>query len=141
LPPLRDRAGDIALLAQHFLDVHNRMHSTDKRWGPDALAYLEKREWRGNARELRNAVQRAYILADDILRAEDAVAGSERAAPIAAGGGISVQVGVSIAAVERMLIEATLENLDGDKPAAARILGISLKTLYNRLNVYEAAGS
>ncbi len=141
LPPLRDREGDVALLAQHFLDGHNRTHSTDKRWAQGALDYLAQREWRGNARELRNAVQRAYILSDDMLRGEDAVAGGDRAARVSAVGSITVQVGSSIADVERLLIEATLEHLDGDKPGAARVLGISLKTLYNRLNVYEAAGS
>jgi len=145
LPPLRDREGDIALLAQHFLDGHNRAHGTDKRWTPGALAALEKKEWRGNARELRNAVQRAYILCDDNLRAEDAVAGVERApAPSApatgSGAGIAITVGSSIADLERLLIRATLEHVDGDKAAAAKILGISVKTLYNRLNVYEAAG-
>ena len=75
------------------------------------------------------------------LRAEDAVAGVERAtAPPASGGGLTIQVGASIADLERVLIRATLEHVAGDKPAAARILGISVKTLYNRLNVYEAAG-
>jgi two-component system response regulator AtoC len=142
LPPLREREGDVALLAQHFLDGHNKTHGTDKRWQVGALESLSQKEWRGNARELRNAVQRAYILADDILRAEDAVAGVARAAAeSASGGGITIPIGSSIAEVERVLIRATLEHVDGDKPAAARVLGISLKTLYNRLNVYEAAGS
>jgi two-component system, NtrC family, response regulator AtoC len=141
LPPLREREGDIALLAQYFLDGHNKAHGTDKRWSPGALAALERKEWRGNARELRNAVQRAYILTDDDLRAEDAVAGVERAAAAPAqSNGLTLQVGSSIADLERVLIRATLEHVDGDKPAAARILGISVKTLYNRLNVYEAAG-
>ncbi len=141
LPPLREREGDVALLAQHFLDGHNRAHGTDKRWQAGALAELERKEWRGNARELRNAVQRAYILTDDTLRAEDAVAGVERVtAPPVAGSGLTIQVGASIADLERVLIRATLEHVAGDKPAAARILGISVKTLYNRLNVYEAAG-
>jgi len=141
LPPLREREGDIALLAQHFLDGHNQTNGTDKRWQPGALAALERKEWRGNARELRNAVQRAYILTDDMLRAEDAVAGVERvAATPGPAGGIAVQVGSSIADLERVLILATLEHVEGDKQSAARILGISVKTLYNRLNVYEAAG-
>jgi len=141
LPPLREREGDIALLAQHFLDGHNRANGTDKRWKPEALASLEQKEWRGNARELRNAVQRAYILCDDDLRAEDAFAGVERAPAAAApGGGIAITVGSSIADLERLLIRATLEQVDGDKAAAAKTLGISVKTLYNRLNVYEAAG-
>lgn len=142
LPPLRGREGDVALIAQHFLDAHNKAQGTDKRWAAGALAELAKREWRGNARELRNAVQRAFILADDELRAEDAAAGIERASmPSAESGDLGVRVGSSIADAERLLIQATLEHVDGDKPEAARILGISLKTLYNRLNVYEAADS
>jgi two-component system response regulator AtoC len=139
LPPLREREGDVSLLAQHYLDGHNASNSTDKRWAPGALEFLEQREWRGNARELRNAVQRAYILADDLLRGEDAVASADRSSPATPPGTLCVQVGRSIAEVERVLIEATLEHVGGDKPAAARILGVSLKTLYNRLNVYEAA--
>ncbi len=141
LPPLREREGDIALLAQHFLDGHNRSHGTDKRWKQGALAELERKEWRGNARELRNAVQRAYILSNDVVCAEDAVAGVERAAaPSTAPVGIAISVGSSIAELERLLIQATLEQVGGDKAAAAKLLGISVKTLYNRLNVYEAAG-
>jgi DNA-binding NtrC family response regulator len=142
LPPLREREGDVQLLAQHFLDGHNRANNTDKRWADGALQQLASREWRGNVRELRNAVQRAYILADDTLRAEDSVAGAH--APeveIAAGGSLAIRVGCSIAEAEQLLIRATLEQVAGDKPQAARILGISLKTLYNRLNVYRAAGS
>jgi DNA-binding NtrC family response regulator len=139
LPPLRERNGDVALLAQHFLDGHNRTHSTDKRWAPGAVGVLEQHTWRGNARELRNAVQRAYILADDELRAEDAIAQRGGNAPVLEDGAIAVRVGCSIADAERALILATLERNDGDKAESARILGISLKTLYNRLNVYEAA--
>ena len=138
LPPLRERKGDVSLLAQHFLNGHNEVGKTDKRWGASALDTLERREWKGNVRELKNAVQRAYILADDTLRAEDTVAfpgkiSASDATPL------DIQVGSSIASAERELIEATLKHVQGDKPAAAAILGISLKTLYNRLNVYEAS--
>lgn len=140
LPPLRERKGDVALLAQHFLDGHNAANDTDKRWEPGALAALEERPWRGNVRELRNVVQRAYILADDTLSAE-AVAARSGPAPVENGSGASftVQVGTSIAHVERQLIEETLKHVDGNKLAAAEILGFSLKTLYNRLNVYAGA--
>jgi DNA-binding NtrC family response regulator len=140
LPPLRERDGDVALIAQHFLDALNKAQGTDKRWTASALAALARREWRGNARELRNAVQRAFILADDELRAEDAVTAIDAAAAKqSANGEIVVRVGSSIADVERALVESTLQQLGGDKPAAARVLGISLKTLYNRLNVYQAS--
>jgi DNA-binding NtrC family response regulator len=140
LPPLRERAGDIELLAQHFLDLLNEAHGTARRWADGALAELARREWRGNVRELKNAVQRAFILADDVLTAEDVALQTKTITP-EAGGALSIQVGCSIASSERQLICATLEHVKGDKRAAAAILGISLKTLYNRLNVYEASNT
>jgi two-component system response regulator AtoC len=140
LPPLRERSGDIELLAQHFLDNLNSTHGTDKRWEHGALEDLSKREWKGNVRELKNAVQRAFILADDELRAQDTTPHRQRVVP-AASDALEIQVGSSIAHAERELIYATLQHVKGDKPAAAAILGISLKTLYNRLNVYEASST
>jgi len=140
LPPLRERGEDIELLAQHFLDELNEQEGTQKRWSQTALEAIRARPWPGNVRELRNAVHRAFILADteigeDVLTALDPVAegGDTRR-----GDALEVPVGTEIAAVEKRLILATLEHLDGDKKKAAEMLGISLKTLYNRLNVYRA---
>jgi len=142
LPPLRDRRGDVALLADHFLGLLNRAHGTKKSWADGAVAELEGRAWSGNVRELKNAVYRAFILADETLAAEVAVATSPPGgAALAVGGTLSIRVGASIADAERALVLATLESTHGDKPAAAGILGISLKTLYNRLNVYHAPAS
>jgi DNA-binding NtrC family response regulator len=142
LPPLRDRGTDIELLAQHFLEILNSAEGTDKRWSPQALRTLAKRPWRGNVRELRNAVHKAYILADREIN-EDAIEASE---PIRNGevtsnadGKLEVSIGSEIAAVEKRLIIATLDHFEGDKRKAADTLGISLKTLYNRLSVYRAA--
>jgi len=139
VPPLRDRIGDVALLAGHFLGLLNDAHDTRKRWAADAIAELEKRAWKGNVRELKNAVYRSYILADDVLHAESAIETSNgkanRDAPLAFPG----RVGTSVADTVRNLILATLEEARGDKRAAAKLLGISLKTLYNRLNVYNAS--
>ena len=85
-------------------------------------------------------MQRAYILSDDDLSAADAVAGVERAvAAPGAASAVAITVGSSIAELERSLIQATLAHVAGDKAAAAKVLGISVKTLYNRLNVCEAA--
>jgi two-component system, NtrC family, response regulator AtoC len=140
LPPLREREGDIALLAQHFLDDHNRTHGTAKCWAPDALEALASRPWRGNMRELRNAVQRAFILADKVLYPELATAhvnGNGAAAREEIS--VTVPVGSSITEMERLLICATLEHVKGNKLRAASILGISLKTLYSRLSVYASA--
>jgi DNA-binding NtrC family response regulator len=138
LPRLNDREGDIPLLATHFLLNLNKTHGTDKRWANGALEKLEAREWKGNVRELKNAVHRAYILADQDLCAEDAYI-TQRQTPNAPGSALNVQVGSSIADAERELIQATLEHTGGDKAAAAKILGISTKTLYIRLNLYKAA--
>lgn len=139
LPPLRLRHGDVKLLAVHFLDLLNRAHDTRKAWAGDALEQLEQRPWRGNVRELKNATYRAWILADEVLLQEDAAIASAFEAAPAAGKTFEVAVGSSIAAVERQLIVGTLELTHGDKPAAARLLGISLKTLYNRLSIYRAS--
>ena len=92
--------------------------------------------WPGNVRELRNIVQRAYIMAgDDIdLGALPLASLAERS-----GSSLVVRVGTPIEDAERALIMATLEHCAGDKRKAAELLKISLKTLYNRLNVYGAS--
>jgi DNA-binding NtrC family response regulator len=93
-------------------------------------------------RELRNVIHRAAILAEDDIGPE--VLPLPDATPAAASAGalsLQIKVGSSIESVERRLILATLELAHGDKKKASEILGISLKTLYNRLNVYAAASS
>jgi DNA-binding NtrC family response regulator len=151
LPPLRERGEDIVVLAEHFLAAVNRKEGSSKRWSESALAQLSTFEWAGNVRELRNAVERAAILADSVIRVEDLPAGQRpsyaaASTPAPAADGeestvLRVEVGESIADAERRLILATLAQLDGDKKRAAEVLGISLKTLYNRLAVYAAAQS
>ena len=140
LPPLREREGDVVLLANRFLDALNERHGTAKRWAEGALDEFEGRPWRGNVRELKNAVLRSFILASDELRTD-----AQRAlprygtAPVGEGGTFTLRAGVSIAEAERALIRLTLDATHGAKPEAARSLGISLKTLYNRLHEYESS--
>jgi DNA-binding NtrC family response regulator len=139
LPPLRERVGDVELLAEHFLAERNREAGTEKRFGRAALERLRRHPWPGNVRELANAVQRAYILGEDEIGA-DALPQLESSPPqVSEGLVLHVRVGATIVDVERRLILATLEATGGDKKKAAALLGISLKTLYNRLNVYDAA--
>jgi two-component system response regulator AtoC len=147
LPPLRERGEDIVVLAESFLDAVNRKEGSAKRWSEAALGRLGEFEWSGNVRELRNVVERAAILADSVIRPEDlpAAPGTSCGGAVAAvaaqsgdGAVLRIEVGESIAEVERRLILATLAQLDGDKKRAAELLGISLKTLYNRLSVYAA---
>jgi DNA-binding NtrC family response regulator len=141
LPPLRARDQDVELLAEHFLRELNREAETHKRWSRGALERIRANPWTGNVRELHNAVRRAFILGGDEIAAEtlpqiDVAMAAERSG----GPVLEVKVGTSISKVEERLILATLELTDGDKRKAAEILGISLKTLYNRLNVYMASG-
>ncbi len=136
MPPLRDRGTDIELLAQHFLDVLNRQESAAKAFAPATIAALYGHAWPGNVRELKNYVQRAFILADEVIDANLAPAGvaSRESAPV-----LSVRVGTTLDEMSRRLIEATLAEC-GSKRKAADMLGISLKTLYNRLAVYKSEG-
>jgi len=133
MPPLRERGTDIELLAQHFLDVLNKQESAAKSFAPATIAALYAHTWPGNVRELKNYCQRAFILADEVIDANlaPAAVAAPESAPL-----LSVRVGTTLDEVSRRLIEATLAEC-GSKRKAADILGVSLKTLYNRLAAYK----
>ncbi len=143
LPPLRDRPGDLELLVTHFLLELNKAQDTNKQLSPAALERLRKHPWPGNVRELKNSLHRAFILADREIGIEcfpDEGGGSGAYPPVAAdpaGPSVQVTVGTSAADAERQLILKTLAHFGGDKQKAAEVLGISVKTLYNRLNAYK----
>jgi len=149
LPPLKDREGDVELLADVFLRRLNEEYGTSKKltWG--AKQHLATYEWPGNVRELSNAVRRAFIMATNDLDEEHLmlpIPRATRAKVDASANGVAtagpdallMHAGMSIADAERILIEATLAKLDGNKKLAAEQLGISVKTLYSRLQVYAA---
>jgi DNA-binding NtrC family response regulator len=163
LPPLRDRSEDVPLLAQHFLSAICEREGTTKTFTPTALQRLQAYRWPGNVRELRNVVQRAYVMAaggtineewlpDDphgansayatsltaSSRAAPATAAAPAHAPAASGPAITIPIGTSMADAERQLILATLEHFNQQKERTAAALGVSLKTLYNRLKEYAA---
>jgi DNA-binding NtrC family response regulator len=132
LPPLRARHGDVPLLAQHFLDQINKENDTNRVFADDMLSELQAHHWPGNVRELKHAVHRAYIMSlDDLISPPP---GFLQEVPSSVEG---VSVGRSIADVEKDLILSTLEHFEGDKNATASTLGVSLKTLYNRLKSYD----
>jgi DNA-binding NtrC family response regulator len=138
LPPLRERGDDVELLANHFLGELNREEGTEKRFTAPALVRLRSHSWPGNVRELRNVVHRGFIVSDETIGA-DALPLQASVAP--AGGEVEAgrllfRPGTRIAEVEKALIVATLEHFEQDKKRTAEALGISLKTLYNRLNEY-----
>jgi DNA-binding NtrC family response regulator len=138
LPSLRERASDIEMLAQFFLDGVNAREGTSKRISDVALEQLTHYDWPGNVRELRNVVERAAILAHSTIGPEGLPEPDPGRLPCLTEPTLQVRIGSSIEEVERRLILATLEELGGNKKRAAAVLGISLKTLYNRLNIYEA---
>ena len=137
LPPLRARGEDITLLAQHFLEELNIEYGTDKTFSNQALQNLRSHAWPGNVRELKNVVQRAYILHADVLE----ITGLDSSTVVKSssdGDGLRIRVGTPLAEAERRIIFATLTHCAGNKKKAAEILGLSLKTLYNRLSLYES---
>ncbi|RZI40251.1 sigma-54-dependent Fis family transcriptional regulator [Herbaspirillum sp. HC18] len=134
IPPLRERGADIELLAQHFLEQLNATHGANKVLSSDGVACLSNYHWPGNVRELRNYVQRAFILSDHTIDAAALAPVITTQSPV--GLTLAIPVGTSLADVDRKLIYATLELCGGVKKRAADILGISLKTLYNRLEEY-----
>ena len=141
LPPLRERGDDIAFLADRFLQAQNQDTGSHKAFSARAKTALAQYEWPGNVRELKNFVRRAFIMAEsdeldvDLLAPQVSPGGD-----MGAGGQITVPVGETLAEADRRLILATLERCKGVKKQAAAVLGISPKTLYNRLEEYAAAG-
>ena len=141
LPPLRERLADVPVLALEFL---RRVEAEEGRGirdiEPEALAHFGRHAWPGNVRELRNAIHRAYVLSDPpAISGEAAEAVLAAPAPSLPGGAtgeafaVPVRVGDTARVAERKLLEATLAAVGGDKRAAAEMLGLSLKTVYNKL--------
>lgn len=140
LPPLRERLDDIELLSTHFLKELNQAEGTAKTFTPGAVEALKRHQWPGNLRELKNIVHRAFILANDVI-SEQSLPPEIGAPQQPTGPCFTVRVGSTVAEVERSLILATIQQCDGTKEQAAEMLGISLKTLYNRLKEYQTKPS
>jgi DNA-binding NtrC family response regulator len=137
LPPLRDRKDDLSLIIQALLEEFN---SRDRRHvravTPEAMRMLELYDWPGNVRELRNVMERATILArgeyiepQHLPRFGPALKAAE---PVSSE--LTIAPGMTVDEAERKLILATLEASGNNKTRAAEMLGISLKTLHNKLN-------
>jgi len=137
VPSLREREEDAVLLAQYFLALLNAEEDASKTLSGESLLFLRRYEWPGNIRELRSAVQRAFVLADHELQLAAAArtGGTPGEQP-----SLRIVVGTSLADAEKRMIVATLRKCGGNKTRAAALLGVSLKTLYNRLNGYRAQG-
>ena len=140
LPPLRDRREDLPLLVQTFLEEFNATRpKAVKAVDPEAMRRLEVYTWPGNVRELRNVIERAVILAKgDFIEARHLpplAAADRRATPATvASAEVTLTPGMTVDEAEQKLILATLDAASGNKTRAAEMLGISLKTLHNKLN-------
>jgi len=143
VPPLRERGSDIAGLAQYFLTMLNNTYGTQIKFSEAALDTLSNHPWPGNVRELKNLVERAYIVSESIIDVADLP--QHQLDGFANRGGRAIQItvnaGAALADTERELILLALERHKGNKKGAAEELGISLKTLYNRLKEYRAEGA
>jgi two-component system response regulator AtoC len=133
LPPLRDRKGDIDILANFFLEDLCRSEKKKKTLTPDAYEKMNSHNWPGNVRELKNALYRAYIMADDEITAECLLDTCPTPVGTKSKKGREITAGMSVSEMENKLIDVTLEYCSGNKESAAEMLGISVKTLYNKL--------
>jgi DNA-binding NtrC family response regulator len=136
IPPLRERGPDIELLAQHFLQELNEKEGTHKTFSRASLDVIRTYSWPGNVRELKNVVHRAFILATDTLNVEECISDLSTRKPTVHEGYLNFFVGTPLADAQKEIILATLKHYSGNKRLTAEALGISLKTLYNRLKEY-----
>jgi two-component system, NtrC family, response regulator AtoC len=149
LPPLRDRPEDILPLARHYLDRFSRQYRRPMRFRPDAETRLLQYGWPGNVRELANLLERLVLLHDgEEVRAEDLGIGApaQSAAGVADVDASGIRVdfshgGVSLAGIERTLIEEALSFTKNNRRRAAELLDISLETLRYRLEKYKIEGA
>ncbi len=140
LPPLRERGDDILVLADHFLAKRNRDAGARKQLTRPGAERLLLHDWPGNVRELEHAIERAFIVAEEKIGPECFPFVGAPASAKASGEGLGIRVGTSSAEAERILTLATLDHF-GEKKRTAEVLGISLKTLYNRLKGYGSQGA
>jgi two-component system response regulator HydG len=137
LPPLRQRSEDIPLLTEHFLKKYAaRMRKDVRTVAPAAMDQLLSHSWPGNVRELENAMQRAIaVVAGDTIQSFQLVLlPSGSAAGQSLGPSVTIPIGLPMAEAEERIINAALTHCGGDKEKAAKLLGISSRTLYRRFS-------
>ncbi|HTJ97281.1 MAG TPA: sigma-54 dependent transcriptional regulator [Rhodocyclaceae bacterium] len=139
IPALREREDDVVLLANQFLKQANLRHGTHKVFIEGVEAKLKQHAWPGNVRELKNCIHRAFVMAE--LEVDIDATGPFKTAEASQEDRLEFSPGVTLEEVERRFIFATLKHFRGDKRRAAAALGISLKTIYNRLNHYLSIGN
>ncbi|MFC1891233.1 sigma-54-dependent transcriptional regulator [Thermodesulfobacteriota bacterium] len=138
LPPLRKRPDDIKPLAEHFLNKHCEFNNIPlKNLTNNALEYLKKKNWKGNVREFENLIERATLLVDsDVIDIDDLEIISS---PEALNDSVETDINgiLPLKEMEKKMIYHALDNNKGNRTHAAKILGISVRTLRNKLNEYR----
>ena len=141
IPPLRERREDIQLLARHFCETYGRMNGREAVVSETAMDLLLRHSWPGNIRELENTIERAVLMGegteiapqDLIIDGDDATAGY--------AGSAHIRAGVTVRDMERKLITTTLQAVNESRSQAAEMLGISIRTLRNKLKEYREANA
>ena len=138
VPPLRDRKGDVEVLTEHFIKkMSSKNNKNIKGITKEALDILINRKWYGNVRELQNMIERAVLLCrKDNIRKEDFIL--EEIVEKSMSDNFEVNLSpITIDEMEKKLIEKTLDDKGGNRTHAAKSLGISIRTLRNKLNEYK----
>jgi DNA-binding NtrC family response regulator len=139
LPPLRERPSDIPLLAEHFRrKFAEEMHKTNRGLSPAALQQLRSHSWPGNVRELEHVIQRAVALASgDTIQSvtfPPLPVGHAETATQTAGTMVSIPIGTTVDEATKRLVVETIRQCDGNKLQAARLLGLSPRTMYRHFS-------
>lgn len=134
LPPLRERKDDIPLLAEHFLKIYNRQHGKEiKGFSEGAMRKLMNYHWPGNIRQLRNVIEQAVILCPGDIITEEYINPERRRS---SANQIVIPIGTPLHEAEKIIILRTLEACGNVKSKAAEILGITARTIRNKLKAY-----
>jgi DNA-binding NtrC family response regulator len=137
LPPVRNRQGDIPLLVDHYIKHFNQAYQSDVRGvSPECINYLETYDWPGNVREIKNVIHRAMVMCSGEILLPEHLPGrlqsKRRGEPT-----VSVRIGTSLQDVEKEMIAKTLTWTGQNRQRTAAILGISRRTLYNKIQKYD----
>jgi len=139
LPPLRERRGDIKLLAEHFVEKFCEIYAKDiKGIKQDAIEKLESYQWKGNVRELSNVIERAVLVCKKSYIDESMIM-----LEMSEQNNIFIPKelpDMTIDEMEKLMIQRALKKLNGNRTHAAKVLGISLRTLRNKLRQYREQG-
>ena len=138
VPPLRDRPEDIPLLVESFVEEFNERNGrTIRALSPDAIRILQRYAWPGNVRELRNVIERAVILSPGDFIEADHLPTDLSGPPPPSIQSVGLTPGMTVDEAERRLIELTLAHTRDNKTRAAEILGVTVKTLHNKLKRFR----